>query len=180
MAGRWSWRVAGSLVALALGLLGCPAPGERSLLDHGLWEASETSDPWPEHRPATTDCSPLAWTEEVTAEGSSLEIDAGACDYLVLTQGSLDTVAAGEVVRFIVRHGELDAGEPAEGHVGLVLDGWDLLDEAVSIPSGEASWTLSTEAPRGILEGAPILLHLHNHGANTWNLDSLTVAPAAD
>ena len=165
---------------MALAAIGCPAEHEQSLVDHGLWESSEPVDPWPEHRPTTTDCSPLAWGDEGGSEGSSLEINTGACDYLVLIQASLQAVAGGDVVSFVARHGELDAAEPAEGHVGLVFDGWVLLDELGSIPATEESWTLSEPAPRDIAEGAPIVFHLHNHGANTWNLDSLTVAPAVE
>ena len=172
---RRSWSAAAGLFVFTLIGGGCPAEVEQSLVDHGLWDSSEADDPWPEHRPTTTDCSTLAWSEEVDADGSSLEIDTGACDYLVLTQGSLEDVSAGDGVTVGMRHGELEAAGPAEAHVGVVLDGWVLLDEAVSIPASERDWNLTTAAQQDVSEGARIVFHLHNHGANTWNLDSLTV-----
>lgn len=165
---RWTRRCP---AALASGLLaGCPAGGVRDLVDPGAWQAS-ADDPWPAHAPEPADCSPLAWGLELTEELEVLEVDTAACDYLVVGQGSLARVREGEHVSARVSFGALDAPQPAEAHVAVVLDGWAVLDERVAIPGLAGEIEVGASAPAGIDAGALVVFHLHNHGANTWNLE---------
>ena len=70
------------------------------------------------------------------------------------------------------------APEPAEGHVALAVDGVTLWERTVAIPSDPCSYTDVFESPLTAAAGATLQLHLHNHGANTWNVFRVERAPA--
>lgn len=167
---RW----AGAAVAL---LAGC-APSEQSLIDHDLWEADASADPWPEHRPQEVSCAPLAWAPEIDPlDGSiSLEVEMELCNYLVVQQPSLVTARRGATVTVDLSHEELlVVDEPGQAHVAVWLGDLELLDETVPIPSLNGRYTVSRELEERVPAGTPVVLHLHNHGPNTWGLRSVTV-----
>lgn len=153
----------------------CSDGDSRSLVAHDRWSTADARDPWPEHAPATTECSSLAWGDELSDGASVLEVDTGACDYLVVGQGILEAVAEGDAVTARIAHGELEAGEASEAHVGVVIGDWAVLDELVSIPAEGGTLGISEPAPRDFDVGASAVLHLHNHGANSWRLEMLGV-----
>ncbi|MCA9659113.1 MAG: hypothetical protein KC486_12275 [Myxococcales bacterium] len=148
---------------------------DRPLVDVSLWAPTQPEDdPLVEHRPATIDCPVAAWGPEL----GDLEIQTGVCNYLALSQPSLRTIEAGEVVAVDLWHAELDAAAPASGHFALIVDDDAVAELEVAIPAAPAVHRVAWTATRSIPEGATIGLHLHNHGFNTWTVVALRVEAA--
>lgn len=160
--------------ALLWWLGGCgggPGPGdtgvEGPLLDWEGWAPVDAADdPFADHRPDPIDCPASA----ITLEGAALEVDTGACDWAALTRPLKGPLVAGEPLEWIFWHAWLTAEAPAEAHLALAIDGVVAGEWFVPIPADPTAWTEAFEAPADAPAGAPVVLHLHNHGANTWNL----------
>lgn len=158
---------------LVAALAGCGHP-LGDLVDIARFdELAGADDPWTD-RPAEVDCPPAARSIEVDTEGiPSLEIDTGACNYLSLSQPLLLDVKEGDTVELRLFHDTLYALEPARAHSGVVIGDWVLWDREEPIPTTAVDWRPKLVAPRDFDAGVPVLLHLHNHGENTWNFYSL-------
>ncbi|MEN0061425.1 MAG: hypothetical protein AAGA48_04695 [Myxococcota bacterium] len=158
---------------LLLGWVGCAGEGrpamELATMD-GWRQAAVADDPFPDHRKDATEC-PLGG---VLVEGSTIEIDTGICNYVVLEQPLQAPVEAGDEVEIVFWHNDLAALEEAEAHVAFSVDGVLWLDLTVPIPSVAAAYAELITVPQAAAVGAPLVLHLHNHGANTWNVLRLT------
>lgn len=146
---------------------------ETSLIDHQAWEQVEAADdPFPD-RPATVDCSRLSWTTESLGDAPSLEIDTTACDYFAASQPTPADVRVGETLEVRLWHNDLVNTEPAEAHVALAVSGEVLWETEIAIPGPEGTdaalivETWEAEAP--IAVGETVVLHLHNHGQNSYN-----------
>ncbi len=111
------------------------------------------------------DCPPAAWT----IEGATVEIDTGACPLAVLEQPLLDDVQPGDTLELVFWHSQLVAEEEAEAHLALLVDGTVIYERLVPIPSDPEAYT---EEITGVSAepGDLLQVHLHNHGANAWNL----------
>ncbi len=111
------------------------------------------------------DGPPVGWT----LEGVTLEIDTGACHLAVFEQPLLADVRPDDVLELVFWHNQLVAEEPAEAHFALLVEDEVVYERFVPIPSDPLAYTDRfdgvTAAP-----GDRLQLHLHNHGANTWNL----------
>jgi hypothetical protein len=161
-----------ALIAL-LGACAGPAPaGPVALIDAASWVPSPAPDPFVDHRPADASCD-----GGTSVEGATLEIDTGACTWLWVEQPLLDEVAAGDRLEFVFWHGWLDAPEPAEAHLALAFEGEPAWDVTVPVPGEPDAYTIELDAPSAVPAGAPVGLHLHNHGANTWNVLRLDRLP---
>lgn len=185
---------------LALALSACPR-AEGMLVDHGLWEEGG-EDPFPEHRPATVECSLLSWGAELIGGEPNLGVDTAYCNYFVAHQPINQALRAGDVVQMRLWHFDLfdladDAGdddsaagdddsaagdddtgdEPVFGHLALSIDGAVRFEAQVPIPSTaamiEQTWDVQDKVP----EGAQAVMHLHNHGQNSWHLVHLRANP---
>lgn len=148
-------------------------------LDPPTWHALVRSDDWqpqaaeddpaPDHRPAIVECP--GWYPE----GGGLEIDTGACNYLSLQQPLLDAIEPGDPVHLELWWQTLASVEPAEGHLAVYVGDALLWEEHVPIPGPAAARSLDFASPVGAPAGAPLTLHLHNHGYNTWHFHELIV-----
>lgn len=127
-------------------------------------------DPFPDHRTDAVEC-PLS---AVIIEGSTIEVDTGACPYVLLEQPLLADVQARETVEIVFWHNDLASIEPAEAHVAFAVDGTIWFDRQIPIPSTAAAYAEIVTIPEDAPAGASLVLHLHNHGANTWNVLRLT------
>lgn len=137
------------------------------------WEyvAAADGDPLPDHRPSEVVCPDYAYA----VEGSILEVDTGACNYLTMSQPSALPVQACDTVQVTVSHFDLYAPEPAEAHVAVFLGGDAVMDEVRRIPGPSGFIYLRWKAARDYDAGAPVVFHIHNHGVNEWQFVDLSV-----
>jgi len=143
------------------------------LVEASAWAvAAETSDPFPEHRPAQVEC--LAG---FFVEGDALEVDTGRCNFLSVSQPLRADVLAGDVLRVEAWWQTLASESPAEAHLALAVGGHVLWEETIPIPSPADARSLEWAAEEDLLAGSEVVLHLHNHGANTWKFAEFSVLP---
>ena len=150
------------------GATGGPRPA-AALVDVAAWAEDPAADPLPAHRPAGATCAPSGWGRE----GSSLEVETGLCPYAVFAQPALADLRPGEEVELVLWHKDLVAEEPAEAHVLVSVGDVVLFDRRVPIPSGPEAYTETVTVQGRAAAGDPVVWHLHNHGANSWNLLSV-------
>lgn len=145
------------------------------LVEAEAWRPAAAADDALLHeRPLTIDCPSAAWGPEL----GGLEIQTGVCNYFSAVQGSLAAIEPGDAIEIVVLHAELDASEPAEGHVAVALGDAVVWEQRVSIPARAEVIEATVIADRAWLAGTPVGLHLHNHGYNAWTVLSLDVAAA--
>ena len=185
-------RALGALILLASSLLSCsgdPAiagdaavtdsgptnPGRRvSLVDQTRWAVTEGSaDPFPGHRPPAITCAPGA----AKLEGELYELDTRICNYFSLSQPAIRPVRAGANLYLVLWHLVLTSTAPAEAHVAITIGGQTAWERRIPIPSSENVYTPTIPMAVAAREGDPIVLHLHNHGANSWRFLELSTDP---
>ena len=148
---------------------GLRTPGE--LVTAEGWVSTVALDPWPEHRTAEHSCD----EQGILVEDGLLEVRTGDCGYAVLSQPSLRTVRRSDTIELLLYHSALTAAEAAEAHVAIQL-GDDLVWETtLPIPSPSLVHDVAVPAPADASIGTMMVLHLHNHGSNAWNLAHLRV-----
>ncbi|MCA9571787.1 MAG: hypothetical protein KC656_28310 [Myxococcales bacterium] len=160
-----------SLVLAAL--VGCGHPYGDLATPQDWVPLDAAEDPFPD-RPDTVDCPPAARVVEVLEDGQpALDVDTGTCRYLGVGQPLALDVRAGDLVELHLFHGALTAEEPAEAHCALRIGDWSVFDAIEPIPTVAVDHVETLEAPTDLPAGTPVVLHLHNHGANSWTFVSL-------
>ena len=171
------------LAALALLLAACPTgpqPEPREpgpLVDAEDWArvTDPDTDDFADMRPADAVCDDAGWY--VDPFRRSLEVQTEICDYLTLTQPTRMRLLPGDTVDVLGLHDVLTADVPAQGYLGLSLDGELVWELSVDIPANastiEESFTVEREFP----EASEVQLHVHNHGPNTWEIVAIDVTP---
>lgn len=165
------------LPLLACGPDGAPTDSGRpaeprpaaALVDMAAWQPGDAAvhaDPDADERAPGTDCP----TGGSYLEGSSLEINTALCTWAWFQQPALADLRRGDVVELVYWHSALVADPPAQGHLALSVGDEVLYDTLVDIPKDAAAYTESVEVGFDAAAGEVVTLHLHNHGANTWNL----------
>jgi len=150
------------------------------LVDHELWQPVDApDDPVPNHRPDDVDCGPVA----AYVEGTGYEIDTGLCNYLSRQQPSLVEIRAGDTLVISAFHETLASIEAGQAHFALLLGDWPVWQEFIPIPASPGVVDATPFNEQLVVEvdvpaGAPVGLHLHNHGYNTWTLLEVEVVPA--
>lgn len=143
----------------------------EALIDQSLWIQSEAQDdPLAAHRPTQVNCSSAGWYVEI----ESLEINTNYCNYLSLQQPSLVPIHEGHKIQLGFYHFNLTALDPGLAHVAVLVDGAPLWEQEIEIPGSAAVYSLEFAAPLSAPAGAQVVLHLHNHGQNTWVLQGLS------
>lgn len=138
-----------------------------TLVDHYLWaETATAADPLASHRPHPVSCRPGGWG----VEGAILEADTGRCNYLSVAQPALHAIEEGKPLKITLWHLVLTSSVPAQAHVAVLADGRPLWEMTIPVPSKEEIYEPMIAAPFGAPAGAPLVFHLHNHGANSWRL----------
>ncbi|MCO4747002.1 MAG: hypothetical protein KC912_19550 [Proteobacteria bacterium] len=155
-------------------LAACTASEPKPLVEGVGWMGAEAAmDLMPEHEDAKAICGAGGFREEL----GGVEVDTGICAYALLQHPLLEGFAAQDTLTINWWHSDLVAAEPATGHLMLSV-GEDILYEAeVDIPGDASAFLEDFEPGFDVEAGEPLVLHLHNHGFNTWNLFSLTVEP---
>lgn len=141
-----------------------PRPA-AALADMGLW-ALGVDDPEPAHAPVDAGCPEAGWG----LEGAALEVSTGTCTYAVLEQPLLGDLQPGDRVEVVWWHNQLVADAPATGHLLLAVGGQALYEREVAIPASADAYTETVTVGTAAAVGEPLVLHLHNHGANDWTL----------
>lgn len=162
------------LASLALTACDAPARDEGAievepglLVDADGWVAVAASeDPLAEHRPWQVVCPEQAWGVEF----GSLEVDTGACNYLGVEQPLSRDVPADAAIVVNLWHQPLYAEHEAKGHLALLIGDELMWEREVDIPGPAAILRDELRAPRDLSAGERVVFHIHNHGANTWNL----------
>lgn len=154
--------------AWVLTAVGCAGPELAppaepvALVDVGAFVLAEV-DPLDE---ADVDCTPAGFG----LEGATLEVDTGACAHGVFEARLLADVEPWHRVELVFWHGDLvsDAAG-AEGHLAVLVGDAVAFERRVAIPAEPDAHTVERSGLRA-RAGDAVVVHLHNHGANTWNL----------
>jgi hypothetical protein len=144
------------------------------LVEAEAWRSESAEvDPLGHERPAQVACPSAAWGPEL----GGLEIQTGTCNYFFATQPSLAAIEAGDAIDVVVFHDRLDAAEPAEGHVAILLGDEVVWEQHVEIPAEANVLEARVIAEQRWPAGTTVGLHLHNHGYNAWTVLEVSMAP---
>ena len=144
------------------------------LIDHALWApADPATDPLAAHRPPDPECGLGGWYIEL----GELEVNTAFCAYADLVQPALVPVPAGARLHLALRHYDLTAPAPAEAHAALFLGDALVWERLIPVPGPAAVYNDEVTLPAPAPLGAPVRLHLHNHGQNTWIFGPITITP---
>lgn len=147
------------------------------LVDHRAWaELPVGEDPWND-RPSDATCAE-GFGYEIFQDQDSYVVDTSLCRYRTAEQPTLTEIRAGEEVVSQLWYFELFGPPGAEAHVALRIGERDLLDEVIPIPATSALLRAKFIADDPIPAGTPVMLHVHNHGANQYYLLELSTGPA--
>lgn len=178
----------GALLAVGLlgvGLLGaCPVepepkpPESLSLIELDAWQrvGDPAVDVFADQRPPEALCDDTGYVVDPLRQ--VFEVQTEVCDYLTVSQPTLEPLAPGDVVTVQAYHDMLTAPEPAEGYIGLALDGEIEWEYVVAIPADAAIIEQEFTIDRALPVGTDLQMHVHNHGPNTWELVDVRVTPA--
>lgn len=134
-----------------------------------------TVDPTPEHQPPQPwECKPGSFR----VENGSFEVETGSCAYGLFAQPLMVPLRAGQKLHMVAWHLILSSPEPAKGHMALYIGDEKLFEATPDIPGPAASYDREFVLQKNHPAGQAVILHIHNHGINNWNLLSLeTIAP---
>lgn len=146
------------------------------LIDHEHWSFSKDEpDSLAEHAPHEIVCS----EEGVSVEESVLDVDTGQCSYLSVSQPLLHALAAGSTIHLRLFHLSLfdPMHEVSRAHAAVSIGGDILWQRWVEIPAAASLYDERVRLSSDYSAGAPVVFHLHNHGANEWKLLDLVAEP---
>lgn len=152
-----------------------PSPVPLAVGDAWVRVTDPATDAFASMRPAGTTCDEAGvFLDPFTR---SLEINTDLCDYATVEQSTSRALAPGDVVTIQAFHYELTAPAPAEGYLGLAIDGVIVWEGTPPIPSPPGPIAGEVSLDRSFPAGAGLQWHVHNHGPNTWELLSMMVTP---
>lgn len=170
---------------MALGSSGCPddppedpVPVKLATAEGWVRVTEPAMDVFAAERPPDAICDETGYLVDPVVQ--SFEVQTGLCDYLTVRQSTLEPLAPGDVVSIRAFHYELQAPSPGAGYLGFALDGRVEWEVHVPIPGEAGALDGEVVIDRALPAGTEMQLHVHNHGANTWELLSVMVTPAAD
>ncbi len=186
-------RVAALGVVATFGFVGCDSPATddesaestgsdggvaRPLASAYAWQlADPASDPFAQMRPAGTPCDEAGLGVEDGAGGPEFEIDTAACNYASLRQPALTTAIAGETLRVRIWHDDLTSlGGEATGYVGVHIADAIVYEADVPIPAEAGLLSADLTLLDAFEVGTDVVVHVHNHGENTWSIVELSVS----
>jgi len=174
---RWAATVGLSFAAFAVA--GCASdedsasePADLVVLDDRTqWSEISVAadDPFLSHRPATVDCIDATWI----AEAGSLELSTALCDYIALRQASLAELRVGDTIHLEAFHFDLTAAAPAQAHWAILVGDEVMWTKNPVIPGAAGYFSEDIVVQSDHPVGSPVVIHLHNHGQNTYGLKVL-------
>ncbi len=161
-------------VLLVLLLSAC-APVEPAepvdLVDSAAWTAVPAAED-PFGSPPTPGCDPEA---AVAIEDEQIEIQTDRCGWVTLQQPALVDVGPEHAVELLLFQGALASlEEGAVATLALRLGSSSFWQTEVPIPA-EAELHEVIDEGFSLSAGDPVLLHVSNHGQNSYRLDHLWV-----
>lgn len=185
-----SWRPrAGAL--LWLGLTSCgetqvgTTPSAEVLVDHRLWVLTETanSDPFAlsRERPAVQACETGANFEP---SPGSLEVELARCRerYASFHQPSLIALQVGDELNFTLSHLLLRplTESVTEAYLALSVNGMVIWQLTLQIIAPANNYSLSVPIENEAPLGSDVVLHLDNHGENSYTFSPMEVSRGPD
>lgn len=185
---------AGLRGALALGLglaaSGCPAddappdeplPVRLARVDAWVRVTDAEVDLFAEGRPEGLECDEVdGYGIELFGPDAVFEVQTDLCDWFTGTQPTMEPIVAGDTVSIQVWHYDLVAEEDAEAYVALAIGEKVAWEATVPIPSAGNLLREQVEIDRDVPAGTPMQFHVHNHGANSWELFDVMVTPEGE
>lgn len=171
-------RIVGMSLLLGL-LIACGVSGAEpgSIIDHTLWEyVPLEDDPFKDYAPSEVLCPVSGYEVEGEGEDKILEVDTSICNFITLEQPLARALRAGDILEWSMWHLTLVFTEPAEAYVALTIGDHLIWEQTMPIPSPAAAYSRELDVPADIPQGAPIRIHLHNHGNNSWRFHRLAVS----
>jgi hypothetical protein len=173
-----------SLVGLVLALAGCSKPADPPdpipvpLVNPDGWvRVTDASlDVFADQRPPDAICDDAGWNYDPLY--MSLAIGTDVCDYPTFSQATLEPLEPGDVIDIVAFHGVLTAEGPAEGYMGISIDGMIVWEWSVQIPSDVEVIEEQVTVDQSYPLGSEMQFHLHNHGPNGWDLQTVLVTHA--
>lgn len=166
-----------ALMSIAMTLACRPQRAPAALVKPEAWVWTEASEDPSGDRPASVSCDEDAWYPEAIGLDESLAVDTLDCDYLAVHQPLLADVLEGDGLFVRLWHYELSAPEPTSAHWALHVGDALLYEETLDIPAESGMSAPEWTAERDYAAGEAVYFHLHNHGANSYNLIELSVIP---
>ncbi len=145
-----------------------------AVVDALVWALAE-SDPFDAERPETVDCPDWGYGEEY----GTLEVETDVCTYGSFTQPTLVDLAEGDVLTMDLWYGSLWASEPAQSHIALGVGEEVIWEQILDLPADADAHRLALEVEQAAPAGSAAWLHVHNHGANTYNFAPLVLSGSA-
>lgn len=147
---------------------------DAELAEAEAWAPVLTADdPLRSHRPDAVVCPAGSWA----VEDGTFEVRTGVCNYAAFGQLPVVPVSEDTQVRVVIAHealwSELGA---ATAHVAVGLGRQVGAEATIAIPSGAGIVELTFDIESTPPPDAPLWLHLHNHGFNTWRVVSVTAS----
>ena len=110
-------------------------------------------------------------------EGEQLEIQTDRCGWVTLEQPALIDLHPGDRLELLLFQNALaSVEEDAVAHLALRLAGDEFWSVGVPIPA-EAEVHEPADSGFELQAGDPVVLHVSNHGQNTYRFDHLWIAP---
>ncbi len=149
-----------------------PEPVYVPLVDPTLWTlVPDERDPFFAQRPEGTVCAP----EGLLTEDGTLEIRTGACNWPTVEQPLLAPIVMGDELEVIFFFGPVLGPEEGQAVIQLRFGDDVIWDKTFALPTTGGFVPYYVTATRAYAAGETATFHLHNHGANTWNLASIAI-----
>jgi hypothetical protein len=127
-------------------------------------------DPWPG---ADADAPEGCPERAASPEDGFLEIDTKRCAWVTVTAPARRDLRTDDTITFLFLHAALVSDEPATATVGLLVDGAEAWRVELPVPSASGFFDVAIPSPVAVAAGAPLHLHVDNHGANAYRFGAL-------
>ena len=153
--------------AVLLGFVttGCAQEGDLVLADD--WVLVHPDDDPTEGVPADQAPCPR---RAASVEAGALELDTAVCDWITVEAPSRLRVRAGTELELFFFHAALSANEPAEAVMEVHIGEGTTWTHTAPVPSSSAFYDEVLVLEQTLRPDDPLVLHVHNHGANTYTL----------
>ena len=160
------WRLAGVVL-----LASACDDSARVLVDHNAWADGDPAEALGSYEGERDPCG-VHWVEE-----GLLELSTAICPYVLLEQPLLADLREGDSLRIGVEWDDLQAEVSAEARLALTIDGAILWEAVLDIPQAGGVEVADTISEIEAAAGAPIVLHVHNHGTNHYRWGAIRARP---